>query len=522
LSAEGGQRRGLPEGDEEEPSLEWLAGDPPPSLLITEGEFGAIRSFRVRGYDSEERYGTSAPASIELQMPAPGTILWEQTFDVGAEGAGHAVAAGPVLGEDKIILGFKGKQGAAIGRYSTTGDPQLVTSLSPVTSSTTRGVALDGAKVLVTGYDTVENVTYPWVARVDPNTAAIDYLFKGEAGGIATGIAVDHERERIYVSGATPDPKKGNPDARLWALSASGLVVWTKTWERPLEDDNRIGDPVDLGTGVAVLANADVAFVGETEFQENVKFPLEIWAFVHRFDPDGVLKPGKSWTSPGSFDTAGARAVSPDRDNGLLVAGWSSVAENAPRQATIFAFGALLEEADLYTAEVVGHQAAQAAARLPSGELVLSMMNQDSGSTSRKRSVHGGRAKVRQVLFMAALTASRFNPMIRAFAERLRAAGKPHKVVMTACMRKLLVILNAMVRVGSPWSNSHWLRTTFILLFNTAATAITAGTRLESGGLGRLLSITRVLVVPRALYRARDAGRSVSLKRENLQLTRVK
>jgi len=48
------------------------------------------------------------------------------------------------------------------------------------------GVALDGAKVLVTGYDTVENVTIPWVARVDPNTAAIDYLFKGKAGGIAT------------------------------------------------------------------------------------------------------------------------------------------------------------------------------------------------------------------------------------------------------------------------------------------------------------------------------------------------
>ena len=82
-------------------------------------------------------------------------------------------------------------------------------------------------------------------------------------------------------------------------------------------------------------------------------------------------------------------------------------------------------------------------------------MNQDSGSSSRKRSIHGGRAKVRHVLFMAALTASRFNPMIRAFAERLRAAGKPHKVVMTACMRKLLVLLNAMVRVGSPWSNSH-------------------------------------------------------------------
>jgi len=82
-------------------------------------------------------------------------------------------------------------------------------------------------------------------------------------------------------------------------------------------------------------------------------------------------------------------------------------------------------------------------------------MSQDSGSSSRKRSVHGGRAKVRHVLYMAALTASRFNPMIRAFAERLRAAGKPHKVVMTAAMRELIVLLNGMVRTGSLWSSSH-------------------------------------------------------------------
>jgi transposase len=68
-----------------------------------------------------------------------------------------------------------------------------------------------------------------------------------------------------------------------------------------------------------------------------------------------------------------------------------------------------------------------------------------------KRLVYGGRAPVRAVLYMAALVASRRNPVIRAFYARLRAAGKPAKVALTACMRKLLTILNAIARSGTPW-----------------------------------------------------------------------
>jgi transposase len=75
----------------------------------------------------------------------------------------------------------------------------------------------------------------------------------------------------------------------------------------------------------------------------------------------------------------------------------------------------------------------------------------DSGTLRGKRLVYGGRAPVRAVLYMAALVASRRNPVIRAFYERLRAAGKPAKVALTACMRKLLVILNAIARSGTPW-----------------------------------------------------------------------
>jgi len=76
----------------------------------------------------------------------------------------------------------------------------------------------------------------------------------------------------------------------------------------------------------------------------------------------------------------------------------------------------------------------------------------DSGTLRGKRMVWGGRAPVRAVLYMGALVAARFNPVIRAFYQRLRAAGKPAKVALTACMRKLLIILNAMVRTGTPWS----------------------------------------------------------------------
>ena len=77
--------------------------------------------------------------------------------------------------------------------------------------------------------------------------------------------------------------------------------------------------------------------------------------------------------------------------------------------------------------------------------------NRDSGALRGKRAVWGGRSRVRAVLYMGALVASRHNPAIRNFYQRLLAAGKPKKVALVACMRKLLVILNAMLKHGSPW-----------------------------------------------------------------------
>ncbi len=81
----------------------------------------------------------------------------------------------------------------------------------------------------------------------------------------------------------------------------------------------------------------------------------------------------------------------------------------------------------------------------------LAPYNHDSGKLKGKRSIWGGRAEVRQALYMAAFSARNDNPIIRRFAQRLEAAGKAFKVVMTACMRKLLIILNTLVKNNALW-----------------------------------------------------------------------
>jgi transposase len=82
-------------------------------------------------------------------------------------------------------------------------------------------------------------------------------------------------------------------------------------------------------------------------------------------------------------------------------------------------------------------------------------LNQDSGTLRRPRRVWGGRAQVRQTLYMATLSAVRFNPVINAFYTRLCAAGKAAKVALVASMRKLLTMLNAMVRDRAHWDEHH-------------------------------------------------------------------
>jgi transposase len=98
----------------------------------------------------------------------------------------------------------------------------------------------------------------------------------------------------------------------------------------------------------------------------------------------------------------------------------------------------------------LGHLNRQAIAAL----IGLAPFNDDSGRHRGIRRIMGGRSAVRHVLYMATLSARRCNPVIHAFAQRLAAQGKKPKVIITACMRKLLVILNTILKNNTPWKTS--------------------------------------------------------------------
>jgi len=85
----------------------------------------------------------------------------------------------------------------------------------------------------------------------------------------------------------------------------------------------------------------------------------------------------------------------------------------------------------------------------------LAPINRDSGKQRGHRCIQGGRASVRQILYMCILSAIRHNAVIRSFYQRLVLAGKPRKVAIVACMRKMLTILNAMLKSNAKWSAAH-------------------------------------------------------------------
>ena len=89
----------------------------------------------------------------------------------------------------------------------------------------------------------------------------------------------------------------------------------------------------------------------------------------------------------------------------------------------------------------------------------IAPLNNDSGTFKGRRSIWGGRSTVRPPLYMATLAAIRCNPVIKAFHARLRAAGKKPKVAIVACMRKLLTILNAMIKTMTPWCDKSAVQT---------------------------------------------------------------
>ncbi len=85
----------------------------------------------------------------------------------------------------------------------------------------------------------------------------------------------------------------------------------------------------------------------------------------------------------------------------------------------------------------------------------LAPVAQDSGTLRGKRAIAGGRRALRHVLFQAALVASHHNPTLKAFVDRLRKAGKPHKVIVTAVARKLVIIANALCKRRQEWEPRH-------------------------------------------------------------------
>lgn len=88
-----------------------------------------------------------------------------------------------------------------------------------------------------------------------------------------------------------------------------------------------------------------------------------------------------------------------------------------------------------------------------SGLVGVCPYSRDNGSMRGRRTIWGGRASVRAALYMAALVGIRYNPVLKAFYQRLVAAGKPKKAALVACMRKLLTILNSMIKHDQPWKH---------------------------------------------------------------------
>jgi transposase len=121
---------------------------------------------------------------------------------------------------------------------------------------------------------------------------------------------------------------------------------------------------------------------------------------------------------------------------------WDSIVRSVPGVGTVVSATLLAELIELGTIT-----------RTKISALIgVAPFNRDSGRFKGKRAIRGGRASVRSALYMAAVTAMRCNPVIKRFADRLKAAGKPTKVVIVAAMRKLATYLNAMIRDRIEWS----------------------------------------------------------------------
>jgi transposase len=141
---------------------------------------------------------------------------------------------------------------------------------------------------------------------------------------------------------------------------------------------------------------------------------------------------------------------STETDLGALIRSTPAWRERDDLLQTVPGIGTIVSSTLVAELPELGRLSRRAIAKL----VGVAPLSRDSGTFRGQRFIQGGRAPVRTALYMAALVGARRNPTLRAFYLRLVAAGKPKKVALVACMRKLLTILNTMVRTRTPWQSS--------------------------------------------------------------------
>jgi transposase len=140
-----------------------------------------------------------------------------------------------------------------------------------------------------------------------------------------------------------------------------------------------------------------------------------------------------------------------DSDLGAMIRQSPAWRERDDLLQSVPGIGPIMSRTLLADSPELGHLSRREIAKL----VGVAPLSRDSGTMRGRRFVQGGRATVRAVLYMAALVATKRNAVIREFYQRLLIAGKPKKLALVACMRKLLTILNTMARTKQRWSAPH-------------------------------------------------------------------
>lgn len=246
-----------------------------------------------------------------------------------------------------------------------------------------------------------------------------------ELGSVGLPVVVINPRQvRDFAKASGQLAKTDRIDARVMASFASAI----KPELRPLptEDQEELRDFIIRREQLKQMLVAENSRLSQTESRRNKKLKKQIKSHIHFLerelnlldaDLDDTLKASPIWKANDDL-LQSAPGVGPQLARTLL---------------------GLLPELGTLSAEAVAKMVG------------LAPMSRDSGKTKGKRRIGGGRARIRAVLYMATLSAVQHNPVIKAHYRRLLGNGKAKQVAIVACMRKLLVILNAMMRTRTNW-----------------------------------------------------------------------